>query len=127
MSASVWASGALHAGVGETVVVSATDALQRYENLPAPTGSATLANIPQRFEDATVVVAFTVTAEGRVRDVTEVTRIPPELRHCLFPQVEQWQFEPARDKTGQPVALRVISPLTFRAKAEATAKRPKAS
>lgn len=120
-SASLLVANALLLVAGLTAAPTpAADARQRYATLPVPTEVTSFSSIPSRFEGATIEVALTVDAAGNVSNVTEVTRLPADLRGRILPTVAAWKFQPAVDKSGEAVPLRVIYPLHLVAEPTAT-------
>ena len=59
------------------------------------------------------VVEFNVTADGKTSDVRPVLATTYSFAEEATTAVQNWQFAPAR-KHGQPVAVRMRIPFTFR-------------
>ncbi len=87
------------------------EAAQLWSALPKPVKVVRFHNIPQRFADAIVQVEMTIDAEGRPRDIRGKKPLPSDLASRVVPALSQWTFTPARDKDGNPVAIRVVLPL----------------
>jgi TonB family protein len=60
-----------------------------------------------------VVLAMTVTAEGRVRDVKVIKSLDTGLDKQAIAAVRTWRFEPAT-KDGKPVAVHLKTEVDFR-------------
>jgi TonB family protein len=60
-----------------------------------------------------VLVAMTVTAEGRVRDVKVIKGLDPALDKQAIAAIRTWKFEPAT-KDGKPVAVHLKTEVDFR-------------
>jgi TonB family protein len=59
------------------------------------------------------LVEFSVTANGSTTDIHPVTATAYAFARKAMEAVQTWQFAPAR-KNGQPVAVRMRIPFTFR-------------
>jgi len=61
---------------------------------------------------ATVMVVFTVDANGRVEDPRVQSASDPAFESPVLAAIRQWRFEPGR-RGGQPVRFRMRQPFTF--------------
>lgn len=61
-----------------------------------------------------VVLRLVITAEGRARHVRLTRGLPHGLNAEAFRAVSRWQFNPARDANGKPVAVWTTVEVTFR-------------
>ena len=77
---------------------------------PALTKVVNPTNLPRSFMGETVMLNFTVDAQGRAHDINVMWQSDPALRRSLIEAVSQWQFTPAR-KDGRAVATRVTLPV----------------
>jgi len=61
----------------------------------------------------TVLMDVGVTPEGRATDVIVIKSPGDELGEKAIEAVKSWKFRPAKDATGNPVAVRVQVEVTF--------------
>lgn len=61
----------------------------------------------------TVVMEVIVTANGRADEIRIVRALPFGLTEEAISAVQKWQFEPALDEHGNPVAVRQVIEVTF--------------
>ena len=80
---------------------------------PALTKVVNPTNLPRSFMGETVMLNFTVDAQGRAHDINVMWQSDPALHRSLIEAVSQWQFTPAR-KDGQAVSTRVSLPLQLK-------------
>ena len=61
----------------------------------------------------TVAMDVVVTPEGRATDVIVIKSPGDGLEEKAMEAVKSWKFRPAKDATGNPVAVRVLVEVTF--------------
>ena len=105
-------SGSLLAlGAHAATPLSTTEAEALWSQLPKPIKVVKFHGLPQRFDDSVVHVILTVDETGTPQDVQGWKPLPADLAARVLPAVQQWRFEPAQDKSGKPVPLRIVLPL----------------
>ena len=61
----------------------------------------------------TVTLNAVVTEDGRAADIKVVKRAPFGLANAAVETIQQWKFEPAKDRDGRPVAVRQFIEVSF--------------
>ncbi len=64
--------------------------------------------------EGVVVLAVTITAQGRAKDFVVIRDPGYGLDHQAIAAVERWRFTPARGRDGKPVAARGMIEVNFR-------------
>ncbi|HEU5079500.1 MAG TPA: hypothetical protein VFT72_09810 [Opitutaceae bacterium] len=95
----------------ELVLVPADQAQNECAQLPSILETVRFRGVPARFNDTTVQVLMTIDEDGLPRDIKGLEPLPLDLASSLVPSIERWKFNPALDKDGKPIALRVVLPV----------------
>jgi len=61
----------------------------------------------------TVTLVCVVTPEGRATDIHALNKLPGGLTQKAIEAVQRWEFQPATDSSGNPVAVRQVIEVTF--------------
>lgn len=77
---------------------------------PAPVKIVAPTQLPRSFENARVVLALTIDAQGVPHQIAPVGYLPEAVRKQLVSAVSQWRFAP-KYQDGRAVATRVVLPL----------------
>ncbi len=80
---------------------------------PALTKVVNPTKLPRSFMGETVMLNFTVDAQGRAHDINVMWQSDSALRRSLIEAVSQWEFTPAR-KDGLAVPTRVSLPVELK-------------
>lgn len=104
--------------IGSLFATSAFASIESYNahyaqlrtDIPLPAKVVSPTGLPQRYEDTTIRLTFTVDTQGQPRDIEVTGQADADLAKRILPVFAQWRFTPAQEN-GVPVARRVEMPL----------------